>query len=71
MPHEMHALNAHAKMYYRNSVRLNKTKISWKGCVLFITLQLYGRCTLYNHFDAAIVEHSLLDYVSYVVANNY
>ena len=55
MPHGMHALNAHARMYYGNNcVCLNKTKIRWKGFVLFLiyrkfhyysvwflTLQLY------------------------------
>ena len=83
MPHGMHALNVHARMYYGNSVRLNKTKIRWKAFVLFLiyrkflyysvwflTLQLCGRCMLYIHFDA-VVEHSLLDYVINVVANNY
>ena len=83
MPHGMHVLNAHARMYYGNSVCLNKTKIRWKGFVLFLiygkfhyynvwflTLQLCGRYMLYNHFDA-VVEHSLPDYVIIVVGNKY
>ena len=45
MPHGMHALNAHARMYSGNSVRLNKTKIRWKGiflevCVVFNLSQI-------------------------------
>ena len=39
-------------------------------CVWFVTLQLCGRCMLYNHFDA-VVEHYLPDYVINVVGNNY
>ena len=34
MPYGMHALNAHARMYYGNNVRLNKTKLRWKGIFL-------------------------------------
>ena len=83
MQNWMYAVNAHARMYYGNSVRLNKTKIRWKGFVLFLiyykfyyysvwflTLQLCGRCMLYNHFDA-VMNHSLPDYVINVVGNNY
>ena len=36
MPHGMHALNAHARMYYGNSVRLNKTKIGYEPAGLTV-----------------------------------
>ena len=45
MPHGMHVLNANARMYYENSVRLNKTKIRWKGFVLFL---IYHKFHYYN-----------------------
>ena len=71
----------YAKMYSGNSVRLNKTKIRWKGiylevCVVFnlsqisLTLQLCGRCMLCNHANA-IGDHSLPDYVINLVVDNY
>ena len=69
----------YARLYSGNSVRLNKTKIRWKGFVLFLiylkfhyysvwflTLQLCGRCMLCNHVNA-IGDHSLPDYVINVV----
>ena len=45
MPHGMHALNAHARMYPGNSVRFNKANIKWKGiflevCVVFNLSQI-------------------------------
>ena len=45
MSHGMDALNAHARMYSGNSVRLNETKIRWKGiflevCVVFNLSQI-------------------------------
>ena len=47
-------------------------KIKRNPCysVWFLTLQLCGRCMLYNHFDA-VVDHSLPDYVIKVVGDNY
>ena len=51
MPHGMHALNAHARMYYGNGVRLNKIKIRWKVFVLFLIYRkfhYYIYCVILN-----------------------